>query len=715
MTVTRSNLSLRVPGLALSSALAVVLLASACTAKTTPEAATAPRQAPIIPVAAAPVERGDVQQSLAYSGDIRASGQITVFAKGTGRVERVLVDVGSRVSAGDKLADLDADSASFQLMQARAALTAAEAKLAQARSGGKAEDVAAAQAALQQQESRLASMRAGGRADDVALAETALEAQQAKLDLLEQGGRAELVAQAQAALQGARAKLSSVQRGATDDVRQAAQSAVDSDRAAVAAAEAALAHSGNASAADVQAAQGAYDAAVAQAAAARAALNQSDKPLNAQIAAAQAAVAQAEANVRAAIDARNAPPVPGAAAAPGATGLGSNEAVIAAQRARDAAKAQLDLLRGGGGAANQAQLQAAVEEADNGVVTAKARLDALSTSGVDAQRTLAESQLVAAREKLRSDQARLNEVLRGPHDDDITQAASAVEQAEQQLAMAESPTTEQEIRAQRALVEQARVQVEKAQSPYSEYDIEQQAQAVAQARAMLQGRRNPFAPEEIVAAQAAVDEASARLALAELGMRETSVYAPVDGMIAERQVSQGALVSPNTPIVTLVPPGLELLVNVEEAQLGQVAEGQPVNLQVAAFPGKTFAGTVAAIAPTVDVKTRTASVRVVPQDDDHQLRAGMLARLSILTASVQGALIVPRESVLFGAGAATPSVVVVDGNSRARKMPVRVGLTGDRSIEILSGLNEGQIVVTSGVADLAEGDHLAPQVQLAQR
>ena len=58
--------------------------------------------------------------------------------------------------------------------------------------------------------------------------------------------------------------------------------------------------------------------------------------------------------------------------------------------------------------------------------------------------------------------------------------------------------------------------------------------------------------------------------------------------------------------------------------------------------------------------------------------------------------------------------MVVDDNSRARKVPVRLGLTGDRSVEILSGLNEGQLVVTSGVGQLTDGDHLAPQVQLAQ-
>jgi len=302
--------------------------------------------------------------------------------------------------------------------------------------------------------------------------------------------------------------------------------------------------------------------------------------------------------------------------------------------------------------------------------------------------------------------------------DDITQAESTVRQAEQQLALAVTPATEQEIRAQRALVEEARLQVEKARSPHTSYDIQQQVQAVAQARAALNGRRNPYTSEEIAAARAAVEEAQARLALADLGVQETIVTAPVDGAVGERLVAQGALVSPSTPIVSLVPPGLELVVNVEEAQLGQVSEGQTVTLQVAAFPGKTFGGTVVAIAPTVDVRTRTASVRIVPRDDESQLRAGMLARLSILTASRLGTLLVPRDAIVGGTGGSNTTAIVVDENRRARKVPVQVGLTNERHIEVLAGLAEGQLVVARGSVDLTDGDLLdvqpMPETRTAQ-
>src|SRR5205814_1494160 len=148
----------------------------------------------------------------------------------------------------------------------------------------------------------------------------------------------------------------------------------------------------------------------------------------------------------------------------------------------------------------------------------------------------------------------------------------------------------------------------------------------------LQGRRNPYTAEDRQAAEAGVDQAQAQLQLANLGLSDTRVTAPVDGVVAERLVSPGALVSPATPIVTLVPPALELMVNVDEAQLGQISEGQAVTLSVAAYPNQTFSGAVATIAPTLDQRSRTASVKILPRDLDGKLRAGMLAKLNIVTA-----------------------------------------------------------------------------------
>src|SRR5437660_10785188 len=114
--------------LMLGGVLASSLLLAACQQTAKPTAA--PAAPPLPPVTAEPAHRGDIQQALAYSGDIRAKSQINVLPKATGRIENLLVDVGSSVKAGETIAVLDQDSPSMQLLQARANLAQAQAKLA---------------------------------------------------------------------------------------------------------------------------------------------------------------------------------------------------------------------------------------------------------------------------------------------------------------------------------------------------------------------------------------------------------------------------------------------------------------------------------------------------------------------------------------------------------------------------------------------------------
>src|SRR5580765_2085947 len=148
--------------------LASTLIAAACGPLAAPGSSA---QAPAVTVPAAAAQRGDIQQTASYSGDVRAREQITVLPKATGRVKSVLVDIGSPVHAGDVLAELEQDSPEIQVLQARANLAAAQAKLNTIQAGPKADDVAAAQEAVAQQQARLTAMIAQGRAEDVAAAQ----------------------------------------------------------------------------------------------------------------------------------------------------------------------------------------------------------------------------------------------------------------------------------------------------------------------------------------------------------------------------------------------------------------------------------------------------------------------------------------------------------------------------------------------------------------
>src|SRR6266852_3303322 len=169
---------------------ASTLIAAGCGPLAAPGPST---QAQAITVPAAAAQRGDIQQTVAYSGDVRAREQITVLPKASGRVKSVLVDIGSPVHAGDILAELEQDSPEIQMLQARANLAAAQAKLATIQAGAKPDDITAAEEGLAQQQARLDSMMAQGRREDVAAARAGVAAQTAKLNTLQTGGRAESV------------------------------------------------------------------------------------------------------------------------------------------------------------------------------------------------------------------------------------------------------------------------------------------------------------------------------------------------------------------------------------------------------------------------------------------------------------------------------------------------------------------------------------------
>src|SRR5947209_8878538 len=111
-------------------AAASLVLAACGTQRPSAAPAATPTAVPAASVSAQTATRGDIQQTLSYSGDIRAREQVSVLPKSSGPVNKILVDVGSRVKAGDTLAVLEQDSAQITALHARASLAGAEAKLA---------------------------------------------------------------------------------------------------------------------------------------------------------------------------------------------------------------------------------------------------------------------------------------------------------------------------------------------------------------------------------------------------------------------------------------------------------------------------------------------------------------------------------------------------------------------------------------------------------
>ena len=186
-------------------------------------------------------------------------------------------------------------------------------------------------------------------------------------------------------------------------------------------------------------------------------------------------------------------------------------------------------------------------------------------------------------------------------------------------------------------LQQATLAQEAAQAQYDKLmkgaTADQIAGAYAQlesARAQLQRLQDGAKPAQVAAAEAQVHAAEYAFYLAQLQVSKAAVKAPIDGIVSKVQTAAGSLAGPGAPLLTLLSQDVRVTIPVEEARLNQLAIGQPAQISVAAYPGRTIAGTVAIIAPELDPATRTVQVTIRPTDDEGLLAPGMSATVELL-------------------------------------------------------------------------------------
>ncbi|MFT3896143.1 MAG: efflux RND transporter periplasmic adaptor subunit [Thermomonas sp.] len=197
-----------------------------------------------------------------------------------------------------------------------------------------------------------------------------------------------------------------------------------------------------------------------------------------------------------------------------------------------------------------------------------------------------------------------------------------------------------------------------------------------------------------------LENARAVYNMAKLELSYTDVVAPISGTIASRSIKPGNFVQINTPIFRIVDNSrLEATLNVPERDLETLKAGLPVALQVDALPGKSFAGKVDRIAPVVDSGSGTFRV-VCAFEGGGLLQPGMFGRIRIDYDQRADALVIPRTALLDDED--DPAVFVArDG--KAARVSVKLGYTDGEWAEVLSGLKQGDQVVTAGKVALREG------------
>jgi membrane fusion protein (multidrug efflux system) len=203
------------------------------------------------------------------------------------------------------------------------------------------------------------------------------------------------------------------------------------------------------------------------------------------------------------------------------------------------------------------------------------------------------------------------------------------------------------------------------------------------------------------AANAEVKASEANLALANLDVRRSRVVAPLTGVISDRLCNVGEYVRVGAPLFRVFnDKELELMVAIPESEAGQVQNGQVMRFGVPTFPEQTFDGTVHRISPFINRTNRSLSAAVLVPNVDRKLKPGMNAQGNLILASNALTAAVPLAAVQNLAG--TTKVFVIT-NDVATARSVRVGPVVKGRQEILSGLQVGETVVTSGPSQLRDG------------
>ena len=172
------------------------------------------------------------------------------------------------------------------------------------------------------------------------------------------------------------------------------------------------------------------------------------------------------------------------------------------------------------------------------------------------------------------------------------------------------------------------------------------------------------------------------------------VLAPQDGIITRLNVQEGIFIKPATEVMSLADlSSVWLQAGVFESQAEWVAEAQSAEARLSYMPGEVFSGRVDYVYPVLDPVTRTLQVRLRFDNPQEQMKPNMYARVTIFGKSHPGALSIPREALIRGAR--FDRVVVALGDGRYVVREVISGIESGEWVEIKSGLDVGDVVVTS--------------------
>ena len=216
------------------------------------------------------------------------------------------------------------------------------------------------------------------------------------------------------------------------------------------------------------------------------------------------------------------------------------------------------------------------------------------------------------------------------------------------------------------------------------------------------------------ASKAQLQQAEAAAASIRDQLEETTVKAPISGIVGERYYEEGDMANPAMPLVRIVQmERVTLVVQATEQDLGRLALGQETDIRVRSYPDLVFKGRVQKISPVLDPLTRMARVEILATNPGYRMKPGMFAEAEVRTGILKQVLTVPRPATVESTSMETVDgrdrvvknyfVYTVDDSGKVLQRPIEVRYVNQVNVAVASGLSRGEKIVVSGQSSLRDG------------
>ena len=203
--------------------------------------------------------------------------------------------------------------------------------------------------------------------------------------------------------------------------------------------------------------------------------------------------------------------------------------------------------------------------------------------------------------------------------------------------------------------------------------------------------------------QARVNRGRAAAGEAGLALRDTTLVAPIDGVILRRNIEHGDLGAPGaTAFVLADTRTVKVMFGAPDTMIASLKNGQTVDVTTESMPDKTFQAKVARIAPAADPKTRNFSIELHIDNASYELKPGMVASIEVARGAAP-LLAIPLDAVVRPAKSLEGYAVYVVDNGKVKSRGVDLGEPMGSLVALRGGLANGESVIVSGPALLVEG------------